>query len=286
MTENKDITVAYFVWLPYGIGYFKRFLKSYLLHDAACAHKLVIVFNGMSSEHPDKIEAYKEYLLSQQITTYKFIYFPGGQDIETYKQVAAQADTTFLLILNMFSEILADQWLAFYAANMNEQVGVISATGSRQSYYSSVYQKHSWRWEAAKGFDHNFKKYKLFIKAFFYWRFLFKPYPNPHLRTNAFFVRTSQFLAMNFKYVDSKFKAYQFENGRESMTNYYLRQGLKALLMDKYGKTYEPGEWQNSSTFWINDQENLLVSDNQTGIYRDANDAERKSMTKLAWGIS
>ena len=69
------------------------------------------------------------------------------------------------------------------------------------------------------------------------------------------------------------------------MTNYYLKKGLKVLVMDKYGKTYGPDEFKNSGTFWIGEQENLLVSDNQTRIYRDADIEYRKLLTKLAWGI-
>lgn len=97
-------------------------------------------------------------------------------------------------------------------------------------------------------------------------------------------VRRTEFLKMYNGPVNTKFKAYLFENGRNSLTNKYLEAGMKVLLIDKYGRTYQPHEWKESKTFWINDQENLLISDNQTMIYQFALAGERKSMSKLAWG--
>jgi hypothetical protein len=284
MDKDKSISVVHLVWLPFGIELFKRFVNSYIANDPSYPHKLVIVFNGTLSDHPDKPEAYIEYLNLYRVVVHKFIYFDSGQDIETYKKTSKQIDTEFILFFNSFTQIRAAGWLRYYATNMDETVGVISATASLQSYYSSVYQKHKWQWENNKDFLYNFRKYKLFVKAFFYWRFLFKPFPNPHVRTTGFMVRRKQFIDMNFKFVANKFTAYQFENGRRSMTNYFLNKGLKVLVMDKNGETYEPHDWYKSSTFWINEQEKLLVSDNQTTIYENANAEERKSMTKLAWG--
>jgi hypothetical protein len=197
----------------------------------------------MKEDHANTAEEYKIHLAEEGIHDCRFIYFDTGQDIETYKGVAAQVDTDYLLILNMFSQVLAPDWLKHYVDKMNDTVGVISSTASNQSYYSSVYQKHPWYWETTKGFNYNFRKYKLFFKAFFYWRFLFKPFPNPHLRTSAFFIRPKELLAMNFKFVKNKFTAYQFENGRNSMTVCYRKKGLKTLVMDKHGKVYEPSEW-------------------------------------------
>ncbi len=282
--KTANISVVYLCWLPYGIDYFKKFINSYLDNNPAYPHQLVITFNGLSFDHPNKPYEFLAYLELKMVKDFKCLYFQEGQDIEIYKQSAVKLDTEILLYFNSFSEIKTQLWLKKYVDNFNRQVGVISATASLQSYYSSVYQKHNLQWDREKNFLYNFRKYKLFVKAFFYWRFLFKPFPNPHVRTTGFMVRRKEFIEMNFKFVANKFTAYQFENGRKSMTNFYLKEGLKVLVMDKNGKTYEPHDWYKSSTFWINDQENLLVSDNQTTIYENANDKERKLMTKLAWG--
>ena len=285
MSEVRDISVIHLVWLPYGIDHFKVFIDSYISNEPNYAHQLVIAFNGMALVYPNRPEEYLLFMESRNIKADKCLYFQEGQDIEIYQRAAATLNTKFVFIFNTFSEIMAKNWLRYYIDNFTQQVGIISATASYQCNYSTVFQTHPFKWEAGKGFLYNFKKYKLFIKTFFYWRFLFKAFPNPHVRTTGFMVRREEFLGINTGKINNKFQAYQFESGRKGMTNYYLKKGLKVLVMDKYGKTYGPDEFKNSGTFWIGEQENLLVSDNQTRIYRDADIEYRKLLTKLAWGI-
>ncbi len=286
MSINRDVSVIHLVWLPYGIRHFYVFINSYIAHTASYPHELIIVFNGLSNAHPNKPEEYIAFLKENNIHSYRSFYFDKGQDIEIYKKISDRLKSEVVFFLNSFSEIENDNWLKKYIENFNEDVGVIGATGSLQSYYSSVFQKNTFCWESERGFLYNFKKYKLFLKAFFYWRFFFRPFPDPHLRTNAFMVRREEFLAMKSKPLTSKFKAYQFESGRKSLTEYYLKKGLKVLVMDRFGKIFETQDWQSSKTFWIGAQENLSISDNQTRIYDEADAANKKLMTKLAWGIN
>jgi len=272
------------MWLPYGIGHFNSFIGSYIQYPAGEDHQLVICFNGL--ENDDQLTEYLQVLKKHDITA-SILKMRGGQDIEAYQFAARNVDTEYLVFFNTFSILQTEHWLEKYFKVITDpSVGLVSATASYQSNYSTVFQTHPFKWETEKGFSYNFKKYKLFLKTFFYWRFLFKPYPNPHVRTTGFMVRREEFLGINTGKINNKFKAYQFESGRKGMTNYYLKKGLKVLVMDKYGKTYRLDEFKNSGTFWIGEQENLLVSDNQTRIYRDADKDYRKLLTKLAWGIN
>ncbi len=281
---NLNINVVYLAWLPYGIAHFKVFIDSYKKYDSGYSHELVIVFNGLASDNPNKPDEYIEYIRTKGVEPGKIFYFQDGQDIAIYKQTAAALEAEFILFLNTYSELLSSDWLKSYAEAFDGKTGLVSASGSFQSYYSSVFQKNTFWWEFSKPFLYNFRKYKLFLKAFFYWRFLFKPFPNPHIRTNAFMIKRTVFLEMKTGPVDSKFKAYQFENGRKSLTCFCLSKGLKVLVVNKYGKTFEQDKWKESATFWMNNQENLLVSDNQTRIYETATEIEKKEMTWLAWG--
>ena len=284
MVEKNKIAVIYLMWLPYGMEHFNSFIESYLKYPAGEDHQLVICFNGWKDDNDliDYVNQLKKYSIDV-----KLLKMPAGQDIQAYIYSSQNTDTTYQLFFNTFSILQTNGWLEkYYNVIKDQEVGLISATSSNQSNYSTVFQTHLFKWEFAQGFLYNYRKYKLFIKAFFYWRFLFKPYPNPHVRTTGFMVRREEFLAINPGMINNKFKAYQFESGRKGMTNYYLKKGLKVLVMDKYGKTYGPDEFKNSCTFWIGEQENLLVSDNQTRIYRDADPAYRKLLTKLAWGTN
>ncbi|MEP7278420.1 MAG: hypothetical protein ABI813_07250 [Bacteroidota bacterium] len=282
MKELRTITVIHLIWIPYGVSLFKRFIDSYLGCSAGNEHVLLLVFNGVNN--PSDTMEYHEYMKAFNIS-YTSVEFREGQDLECYFKASERSPSSYIILLNSFSVILGRDWLRKFIDQFSDPaIGVVGATASYQSYYSSVYQKHPTNWEGARGFLYNFRKYKLFIKAFFYWRILFKPFPNPHLRTNAFMVRRESFLEMKKRPVNTKFKAYQFENGRNSLTNFYLAKGLKVLVVDKYGKTFEPTEWKSSKTFWTDNQENLLVSDNQTTLYADASATEKKEMTRLAWG--
>jgi hypothetical protein len=282
MAGEKKITVIHLVWLPYGIGLFKQFVDAYHRKPAGAAHELLLVFNGVEDQVATR--AYHDYISAYHIP-YTSRYFLNGQDLYCYFKTAASLSTEYMMVLNSFSTVLAANWLLHYmAAFVNENTGIVGATGSNQSYYSSVFQKNLAGWESGKGFTYNFRKYKLFVKTFLHWRWLFKPFPSPHLRTNAFMIKTSLFTQLRHKSLVSKFTAYQFESGRNNMTSQVLQLGLAALVVDKNGKTYAPDQWKQSATFWINNQENLLVADNQTGIYANASPEEREQMTRLAWG--
>lgn len=283
--DGVNTSVIYLVWLPYGIAHFRLFAASYCRFAAGCSHQLVIVFNGTALEHPNPPEEYLAYLEQLGGKADKCLYYQQGQDLEIYRRAAREIPAEYILFLNTYSILEAANWLKYYVGNFDTGVGIIGASASCQSYYSAVFQKHAATWEADKGFLYNFRKYKLFLKAFFYWRFLFRPFPNPHIRTNAFMVRREVFLMMNPGRLDTKFRAYLFENGRKGITAFYRKKGLKTLVVDKNGHTYAPAGWKKSRTFWNGEQENLLVSDNQTRLYTEASIEDKKQMTWLAWGI-
>ena len=247
-------------------------------------HDLYIIFKDQSNDKT-KLKPYLD-LLSESEVSYYPIYLEGGLDIDAYYYAAVNIEKGYLLFLNTSSVILGTDWLRKYRAAFNtNNVGMVSATASNQSYYSSVFQNNTWQWESQKGFIFNFRKYKLLIKALCYWRFLFKPFPNPHLRTNAFMINSEVFLSIHHKLMKSKLQAYQFESGRKSISKILLKKGFTLFVLDKDGRAYDLPNWKNSSTFWINNQENLLVSDNQTRLYKEADPETRKSITKLAWGV-
>ncbi len=281
-SKGLSVTLIHLIWIPYGIELFRRFIVSYKNFNAGYDHELLLVFNGIKEDADNK--EYHAYARDAGIS-YQSMNVEKGQDLDCYFLAAGQLSTDYIMILNSFSELLYENWLRKYIDYFEKGgEGMVGASGSEQSYYSSVFQKNVFGWEANKGFVHNFRKYKLFIKAFCYWHFLFKPFPNPHLRTNAFMLRRELMLQIKYKPLTSKFKAYQFESGRKSFTNQLLKMGYAVSVIDKDGNVYAPPEWKLSKTFWISNQENLLIADNQTMIYQQASEDEKKQMQKLAWG--
>lgn len=283
MEENPKIGIIHLIWIPLGFNTYKKFIDSYNSYPINIEHDLVLLFNGTTNEIDIKL--YCDYTTELKIPFIKY-WIPAGQDIDCYFWIAQQVNYNYLFFINSYSVIQSEQWLEKYYYNLNKATGVISATASNQSHYSSVFQDYKWKYEPKKGWGYNFSKYKLFLKAFFYWQLLFKPFPNPHIRTNAFLIRRDVMLSLKKPVIKNKMDAYAFESGRNSLTIQLLKKGLKTLVIDKHGNSYDLPDWYLSKVFWMANQENLIISDNQTLAYDNASVQQKKIMTKIAWGIN
>jgi hypothetical protein len=283
MNVKKSVTVVHLVWIPFGIETFKNFIDSYKKNTREIAHDLVLLFNNNNMDY--EINLFIDYADQHQIS-YTFYKTSNLQDLDSYRWVASKLSCDYILFFNSYSVIKVENWLELYVTILNQNYKLISASGSYQSHYSSVFLINKWYWEFDKNFIYNFRKYKLFLKAFFYWHFLFNKFPSPHIRTNAFMVNRDVFLKIKYNQpLQNKMDAYKLESGKNSITNQFLKMGYGVCIIDKYGKAYEIGEWDKSKTFWQGKQENLLVIDNQTEAYEKATPSEKLLMTKQAWGI-
>jgi hypothetical protein len=283
MGNNNKVAVVHLVWLPYGLGHLQTFITSYKKHPSSFSHDLYIIFNGVKDE--SELIPYKDYLSAQSIS-YGTLVFEKGQDLYVYRETAKQIGHDYILFLNSFTEFLGDNWLLFLMQAMNQgEVGIVGPTGSWQSHVTSVFYDHRVNWEFSKPFAHNFRKWKLFIKASAYWSFLFPSFPNPHIRTGSFFINRKLFLDYFTIQVRNKFDAYKVESGRNGINQKLLKKGLKLLIVDRDGKTWPPGSWPESNVFWISDQKQLLIADNQTRLYENSTPEVKKHLTFSAWGI-
>ena len=283
MNDNRNIGVVFLMWIPYGLDVFREFLQSYLRFSAGIQHDFLIIFKdgGGSGD----VEQKCRQLLSESGVAYEALTFNGGLDLDAYLYAAKNRSWEYIMFLNTKSVFLATNWLLkMHNPIQRNDIGMVSATGSWQSHRSTVFYALPWRYEKNKSFHENFIKYKMLLKAAFYYPFLFKSFPNPHLRTNAFMIRRSLFLKMRWKPLKSKFRAYLCESGRNSITNQVIRAGYRTLIVDKEGRGFEIKEWPDTRTFWINEQENLLVADNQTTLYKNADAAYKRYLTYVGWG--
>ena len=65
------------------------------------------------------------------------------------------------------------------------------------------------------------------------------------------------------------------------MTRQVLAIGLKPVVVGRDGAVYEISEWRLSSTFWTNEQDNLVVADNRTSDYAQAEQLFRRRLEKV-----
>ncbi len=112
----------------------------------------------------------------------------------------------------------------------------------------------------------------------------FPAFPNPHVRSNAFLIRRELFLSHASENINSKFDACHFESGNSSITSQLRKKDFKALVVNKEGKGYDILEWPSSNTFRCNSQNQLLVADNQTRFYQNADASTQQTLTMLTWG--
>lgn len=282
-TAEYKIAVVHLVWLPFGPGLFKAFIDSYVAHPAGYDHELVFLFNGCPE--PGLAQEYHAYATTKSIP-YRSFYKQGGQDIEAYHWIAPQLQADYLLFLNSYSRLLANDWLKLYIdAIKRPDVGIVAATGSYGSVYSNLRRDFPVRkFQTGQSFASYIRDTKMALKTLWYKRY-FRPFPNPHIRTNAFIINRLIWMDIQVGVLKKKIDAYRFESGRQGLTPQIMQKGLKVLLIDRQGQTYGIRDWPKSHTFWIALQENLLVADNQTGIYSSATVIIQQQLTKDAWGI-
>ena len=296
----------------------RGFVDSYRAHPAGADHDLHVVFKGF----PDQSSLMAARALFGELPIHAIELEDKGYDIGSYFAAARIVANQRLIFFNTFTELLADNWLKkFDDALSLPDVGLVGATGSWQSH-RSMYQA-SWRralyWirhpleyvrqndadrlsigDSRKAQDAAVPTIELktgdarrafgqFARALYHLiRFdqlllPYTPYPNPHIRTNAFMVGRARFLALRVPSFGSKFGVYKFESGRSSLTHQIVGQGLKTVVVDREGNAYEPANWKASSTYWIDDQRNLLAADNRTRDYSEGTPAVRAHLEAYAW---
>jgi hypothetical protein len=180
-----------------------------------------------------------------------------------------------------------------YRLISRDEVGLVGATGSYESPYSNVVEKIGPKAEVSLlGFKikvpvlirlaHGMTVRK--IEQFIY-GLRFDPFPNCHVRTNAFMVSSDMLRAIKAPAIITKMDAHRFESGKSGLTKQVLKTGKKALVVGKDGVGYDSDAWFTSRTFKSGSQENLLISDNQTRYFERSDSRLKAVLTLRAWGL-
>jgi hypothetical protein len=274
-----SVCVVHLVWKPQGIETFNRFLSSYKQNKGSLDHQLLVVFNGFKGGH--ELDRYLELL--EGISYSSFMLSRKVQDIPAYYAAARGVSTEFICFLNSYSVLLDEGWLTkLYSYIVQGDVGVVGATGSYQSLYCSIK-------ESMQRARRRFILRRLAGSAWRRWtlgrlKTYFDPFPNPHIRSNAFMLARDLMLDLEHSRIHTKMEAMRFESGKNNLTRQIQLSGLKALVIGRNGKAYEQESWFDSQTYKSGDQSNLLVADNRTDQYAMADSEARRAMTKTAWG--
>ena len=295
------IAVVHLARRKNGLAPFDRFVESYRAHPAGVEHDLVIILKGF----PDEASFRDHHLLLEGIPYSTLLVPDTGFDLNAYFLAVERLDYDYFCFLNSFSQILDDHWLEkLHAWITRDDVGLVGATGSAQSI-AGGYTPHQQQMNAlppvtrfrtrvaraVRDRDRGplLRRATLWaLRSLGIWRPEkdFPAFPNYHLRTNAFMGARGTLRRVHLGPLRTKLSAYRFESSRNSLTNQVLGCGLKVLVVGSNGEAYEPEQWHSSNTFWQSLEENLLVSDNQTQAYLNADPASKARFAQDAWGAS
>jgi len=272
----SKLSVVHLVRRVNGLEPFQRFLLSYLEHPAGVEHDLVILFKGF--DDPATTKPYEELLRN---INYKKLSVPdSGFDLVPYFIAAERLDADYLCFLNSFSVIIDRDWLLKLFKQISQPgIGIVGATGSWGSIMTGGVsgKKNLPLWEKI------LRPMVRWLKKL-YFSLNFEPFPNCHIRSNAFMMASANMKRIRRGWVVSKMDTYKLESGKNSITKQLERMGLRALIVGKDGVGYEKQQWNLSKTFWWPDQPNLLVSDNQTRKYESETEEEKEKLELFAWG--
>jgi len=295
-----DLALVHLVRRQNGIAPFERFLDSMRVHPAGMGHDLVILFKGFRE---DRVTDYEDKL--EGIDHRRMFIGDRGFDINAYFEAVRCLEYTRFCFLNSYSRIVANGWLEKLAHFSDAaDVGLVGATGSWQSI-AGGYTREQVRIQALPpvtrfsgrvlralkdrrpgAMAQRAMRAALAIAGVWRPRQDFLPFPNYHLRTNAFMAAREMLSRIHLSSMRTKLSAYKFESGKHSLTNQVRNLGLRVLVVGRDGKGYDPEQWHLSNTFWQSQEENLLVADNQTQLYLDSDAEKRAELAQYAWGES
>jgi hypothetical protein len=236
----------------------RKFLDAYAARDAGAGHELVLAYNGFTTR--EEHAAFDAVAVDTPHT--KFIVPETVLDLNAYRQAVDQLTSRYFVFVNTYARPLVDGWLETLLVQARRRdVGMTAASGS---------------WESMSSRSPLITRPLRLAQ--------FKPFPNPHLRTSAFAFRVDVLDQINWFPVSKKVQAWKLENGRHGLSAQVLDLGLELIVAGRDGVGYEWRDWPKSNTFRSGDQENLLVADNRTDLWAEADAATRAEWADLAWG--
>lgn len=316
------IAVVHLVWGPLGPGALREFLASYRRHQAGIEHELVMVFNNVQEHQsaallaeldrvdhqmimlPAAVQDLAAYIQAAQRLDHEHVCF-----LNSYSEILADgwlaklaaaleqpaagmvgatgtwasvrsATLNALLLPNPYRGALPPRSVAReqLAAIERELAGEredggapepadpVGGAGPSRTLLGRV-------WATLKTFPPMPEQL-----------LRFDGFPAEHLRTNAFMVDRQTFLGLKTGSIERKMDAYRLESGHTSFTRQLHRQGLRTLIVDRHGASYDVPQWPQSNTLWQGEQEGLLIADNQTRIYANGGLDRRALLSAFAWG--
>lgn len=269
MTATPPVLLIHLAWGPLGLDRLRAFLDAQARFDAGTDRELLVVLNGFV---PEQLAGAQGLIRGAGATASST---PAPcQDLDAYRAAAAAHPAGSYVFVNSYARPLADRWVAKLVEAAGTH-GVAGATGSfetqRLPYVPERRSRTATAWLADTA-----QRAGPATRS----RLQFPSFPNPHLRTSSFAMSAATLRGLSWPAAPTKRDALVLEGGRRGLST----QAGRRVLVDVDGNAVPPDGWPTSRIFRSGDQERLLVADNRTDQYSEADAAGRAVLRRLAWG--
>ena len=277
------------VYLARGVGNgldaADAFFTAYKTYPAGCEHDLIVICKGWY----DAEERRRLFKMAYDIGA-EIVSMPDqGLDFGAYMRIAPSLPHDWVCFLSTNSRPLVKDWLKkmFIVAQGSEDIGLVGPTGSLGSIAGIYVPRISF---SGLGSVIQYLVLPLRVAKSLLLYIIklrdFKSFPNPHIRSSSFMVKTCLFKAFSSvrSIPNSKYGAYILESGRRGLSRYILRQGYSIRVVGADGISYEYPQWHESCTFRSGSQSNLLIADRQTDVYKSSDSKARLIVEEVTWG--
>jgi hypothetical protein len=250
------LCLVHLLWGPFGPEAAARFGAAHRAVDPGAEHRFVTVYNGFGAGDVDPVREALAVPADREVRVHGRV-----QDLVAYRQALDVVDCERVAFVNGWAEPLVDGWLAALVGALDDPgVGIAGCTASWESPASAA--------------PPHLKPYR---------RRLFEPFPNPHVRTNAFAVRTADARSLTWDVRRRKVGAEALESGKHGLTRQVQARGMRPVMVSRRGLV-ESGDWPEARVYRSGAQDQLLVRDNRTRQYADADPRRKAFLARMAWG--
>ena len=249
------LCLVHLLWGPFGPEAAARFGAAYRAVEPGVEHRFVAVYNGFRGDVSDVRDA-----LGVQAD--EEVHIDGRvQDLIAYRRALDAVECDRVAFVNGWAEPIADGWLATLSAALDgDGVGIAGCTASWESPASAA--------------PPHLKLHR---------RGLFEPFPNPHVRTNGWAIESDLARSLVWDVRRRKVGAESLESGKQGLTRQVQARGLRPVMVSRQG-VVEVEDWPEARVFRSGRQEELLVRDNRTRQYDDADPRRKAFLARMAWG--
>ena len=263
--------IACYLCSPYAsMNAIKNFVKFYKRYKSGIKHKLIICFKNFEKK---KIK----FIQDQYFSNIKYIPFIDPEtkndfDFGSYLRVARKYPKSRFFFMNSYSYPIANKWL--YKINHKfKKKTIIAPSGSYQSLsYNARFRNEG-------------DNYFVFVYKIIRFLIHFKNFPNPHLRTSAFYITARDFINfMKGKKISSKFDAWKLESGRFGLSEYFKKKNYKLFIANSKGEIFSESNWRDSNTYAINNQKFSIIWDKHTQKFSKLTKKQKRKFQLTVWG--